>query len=94
MFGMLMRLGGSPLSAQAHLTSEFLLLSWAFTSPGYNSLQAGVSPPLSSYGRVPDPAAALRKLIKTNGPCMWPGEWPRSRKEEPACASPVITKGN
>lgn len=61
-----MRLGGSPLSAWAHLTSEFILLSWAFTSPGYNSLQAGISPPLSSRGRVPDPAAALKKPMKTN----------------------------
>lgn len=65
MFRMLMRLGGSLLSAQAPLTSEFILLSWAFMSPGYNSLQAGVSPPLSSHGHVPNPAAALKKPIKT-----------------------------
>lgn len=74
MFGMLRRLGGSPLSAQAHPTSEFILLSWAFTSPGYNSPQAGVSPPLPSHGHVPNPAAALKKPMETNESCMWPGE--------------------
>lgn len=47
------------MTAKAHLTGEFTLLSWAFTSAGYNSLWAGVCPPLSSHGGVPDDAAAL-----------------------------------
>lgn len=88
MFGMLERLGGSLWSAQAHLTGEFTPLSRAFTS------LAGVGPPLSSHGRVPDPSAALKKPMKTNEPCMWPGGRPTFRKEEPAYASPVITRGN
>lgn len=65
MFGMLMRFGGSPLSAQAHLTSEFILLSWAFTSPGYNSLHAGRCQPAPLLPRTcPRPCGSSEEAYK------------------------------
>lgn len=89
MFRMLRRLGHNLLSARAHLTGEVMLLSWAFTSSGYSSLQAVSASPRPPR-HVPDSAAALRKPMKTDEPWPWPGEQPGSGERSlPVTAQPL-----